>query len=1030
MGYEGAPKTTLYVEPDLEMRDRISRHLADMQGVHLEIAHSLKDSTTWLSKKSFDIVIAGCGLSYEEKAKLHDRVTSSLPESAFLVIVKAGSEKEAISFMMRGASGCVIDDEEFSSSFKVAFQKAVESVSLIRAQAVLESERVQLLSILNSLDVPAYVTDPDTYEVLFANKILIEELGEVLGKKCYEAFQGLAAPCPFCTNRYIFGDNLGRTHIWEFQNLNTLKWYRCIDKAIRWPDGRMVRSEIAIDITDIREAQGKLSFQARLLDACEEAVIATDLEGYVTYLNHYAEFIFGISPEDVLGSDIFTHLPAKNLKERKEEILEIIGQGESWSGEIRVQKNDNSFLFTYARISPIYGEGSQVVGAVWIVQDISERKKTEQALRNIINETNERRQEITALLESSRLILEHKDFEEAARRVFEICRRLLKASGGFISLVDDEKVNIIFSSTGSDKSVGETSLMQFVNILFEKLRLSGKTLLINNIGSSEFALKEHLAVPARNILLAALKENGKVAGSMCLVDKEGGFSKRDVLLVEAFCEILSLALKSSRSLQLLSISEARHRQLIEKVPDVIYQISSEGIITELSPAFETITGWRISDWVGKPWEGIFHPEDISEAALAFQSAIAGREYPRFEARIPKLSGEYVTCEFTITPFYKEGRIVGILGVARDVTERVMRENEIMRTRELYKTFLDLSPDAVFITDNNGKIIEASEKAADILKCGSAEDLRKMNVYDLAAPGERELLKTALSDFERTASSQALEVAFVKRDGSIFYGEVRASTLKNEDGSTRGFIIDLRDITDRRAQQEEIQRINLELEGYAHAVSHDLRGPLANVVAGCEALEILLMRHGKVMEDKDIKGLIDMIKGNAEKCDLLIGDILLLAESGQRPENITDVNIDEVVGEIITEAAKEIEEKRISVKIETPLGTVKANRTHIYQLFVNLIRNALAHAFHPNLQIEISRMPSEFEGGHRFLVRDNGKGIPEDILEQIFKPYFTTQSNSSGLGLAIVSKIVKAYSGTIKAYNDGGACFDLTIFDAD
>ncbi len=1030
MADQGTRKTILYVEPNQETRNRFLKLLRDMEDVNFEVAHSLSDSTAWLAKQSFNIVIAGCGLSSAERAKLLEKVTLSSPESAFLLIVKPGEEKEAISSMMRGASGCIIDDKDFQPSFKFAIQKATESILLKKAQAILESEKAQLLSILDSLEDPAYVTDPDTYEVLFANKAVTSDFGDVLGKKCYEVFQGLDSPCPFCTNKYIFGENLGKTHIWEFQNLNTLKWYRCIDKAIRWPDGRMVRSEIAIDITDIRETQDKLSFQAKLLDECDEAIIATDLEGRVTYWNRYADLLFSMSTEDVIGLDIFSLPLARNMQEKKEEILEIIGQGESWSGEIMVQKNDTSLVFTHVRISPIYGESSGTVGAVWVVQDIKERKKTEQALINIIKETNARREEITALLESSRLILEHKDFEEVARKIFEICRRLINASSGFISLVEDNKSIIIFSRTGGRKAADEAAFMKFANALLEKLHSSGETILINNISSSEFAANERLSVPVSNIILGALRENGKVAGSICFAEKTGEFSKRDVRLVEGFCEILSLALRSSRALQQLSRSEARQRQLIEKVPDIIYQISSSGIITELSPAFENLTGWRISDWKGKRWEEIVHPEDLSEATLAFRSAISGKEYPRFEARIVKPSGEYLTCEFTVTPIYEEERIVGILGVARDVTERVLWEQEIIRTRELYKTFLELSPDAVFITDGEGKIIDASRKAAEILKSETPEDLRKMSVFDIVALSERGLLEKALSDTESEPHSGALELAFVKLDGSIFHVELRASSLKNEDGTTRGYIINVRDISERKAQQEEIQRINIELEGYAHAVSHDMRAPLANVVAGCEALEITLMKYGKVIEDEDVKGLLEMIKGNAEKCDLLIGDILMLAESGQRPENITDVDIDEVVGEIISEAEREIEERGISVKIDAPLGTVRANRTHIYQLFGNLIRNAFTHDRNPNLMITISRMPSEFKGGHRFLVRDNGVGIPEDILEQIFKPYFTTHNNKTGLGLAIVSKIVKAYGGKIKAYNDGGACFDLTLYDAD
>lgn len=60
---------------------------------------------------------------------------------------------------------------------------------------------------------------------------------EAVGKKCYSIFQQLNGPCSFCTNDRIFGDNLVQTYTWEFQNSVDYRWYRCIDKAIKWPDG-------------------------------------------------------------------------------------------------------------------------------------------------------------------------------------------------------------------------------------------------------------------------------------------------------------------------------------------------------------------------------------------------------------------------------------------------------------------------------------------------------------------------------------------------------------------------------------------------------------------------------------------------------------------------------------------------------------------------------------------------------------------------------------------------------------------------
>ena len=160
--------------------------------------------------------------------------------------------------------------------------KELEESRFLKKVVDLAAERQELLSIFDSLDEPIYVTDPDTYEVLFINQAIRKRFGEVLGKKCFKAFQNLASPCPFCTNKHIFGQNLGRTYVWEFQNQVDNNWYRCIDRAIKWPDGRMVRYEIAINITDIKLEREALKKEKHRLEKIEEK--ARDLQKEVNAL--------------------------------------------------------------------------------------------------------------------------------------------------------------------------------------------------------------------------------------------------------------------------------------------------------------------------------------------------------------------------------------------------------------------------------------------------------------------------------------------------------------------------------------------------------------------------------------------------------------------------------------------------------------------------------------------------------------------------------------------------------------------------
>ncbi|MBC7128776.1 MAG: PAS domain S-box protein [Thermoplasmatales archaeon] len=120
----------------------------------------------------------------------------------------------------------------------------------------LKREREQLFSILEGIDEPIYISNPETYEILFVNKKIKNLFGkDVIGEKCYKVFQNLDKPCEFCTNDKIFGENFGKTYIWEWKNLANGRWYKCVDKGIIWIDGREARFEIAIDITERKVAE-------------------------------------------------------------------------------------------------------------------------------------------------------------------------------------------------------------------------------------------------------------------------------------------------------------------------------------------------------------------------------------------------------------------------------------------------------------------------------------------------------------------------------------------------------------------------------------------------------------------------------------------------------------------------------------------------------------------------------------------------------------------------------------------------------
>lgn len=147
-----------------------------------------------------------------------------------------------------------------------------------------------IATILNSLDALVYVADMDTYEVLFFNDYGKSVWGNPDHKKCYELLQaGQTQPCKFCTNPKLIDSegNPSGVYVWEFQNTQNGRWYQCRDQAIRWVDGRLVRMEIATDITD------RKAIELELQQAKARAEALADTDELTGLYNRRAFFNYG-----------------------------------------------------------------------------------------------------------------------------------------------------------------------------------------------------------------------------------------------------------------------------------------------------------------------------------------------------------------------------------------------------------------------------------------------------------------------------------------------------------------------------------------------------------------------------------------------------------------------------------------------------------------------------------------------------------------------------------------------------------------
>ncbi|MCH8346380.1 MAG: PAS domain S-box protein, partial [Chloroflexi bacterium] len=249
-------------------------------------------------------------------------------------------------------------------------------------------------------------------------------------------------------------------------------------------------------------------------------------------------------------------------------------------------------------------------------------------------------------------------------------------------------------------------------------------------------------------------------------------------------------------------SEERYRALVETSPDVIYTLSPDGTLTSLNPAFETVTGWPCAEWIGKNFAPIIHPDDRPLAVDLVQRLLRGEEIPpTTELRIATKSGEDMTGEFASTLQMQKGRVLGVLGIARDITERKQAEEALRESEQRFRNIFSSSNDAIFVIDpDQDMIIDANSKACSMLGY-PREELVGMPMSTIH-PNELSQLMAFAQSVSEHGQGWTDELTCLTKTGRALPAEISASRIDIAGRSC--MIASVRDISERKRAEEALR----------------------------------------------------------------------------------------------------------------------------------------------------------------------------------------------------------------------------------
>jgi PAS domain S-box-containing protein len=494
-------------------------------------------------------------------------------------------------------------------------------------------------------------------------------------------------------------------------------------------------------------------------------------------------------------------------------------------------------------------------------------------------------------------------------------------------------------------------------------------------------------------------------------------------------------------------ANAYNRSLLEASLDPLVTIDRNGCITDVNKATEEATGLPREKLIGTDFSEYFtQPEKAREGyRKAFERGYV-RDYP---LDLRHINGHATPVIYNAAVYRDEsGEVSGVFAAARDISARRKAEEEVTRLSRRNALLLESAGEGIYGFDTDGRCSFVNPAGAKMLGYAPEELVGRNGheVFHHSRPDGRPY-PASECPIQRTYTEgrvfRGTDEYFWRRDGSGFPIEY-VSTPILEEGKVLGAVVAFLDITERkRAEQElrtlnheldarvkartaELEAANKELESFSYSVSHDLRTPLRAI----DGFSRILLTDYAEQLDEEGQRLLQVVRENTDRMGKLIGDILSFSRTGRAEMRRVEVNMTSMVQEVWEEVRQTEPERRYDFRLAA-LPPVCGDRALLRQVFINLLSNAVKFS-RPreiaHIEVDFEEHPDEII----YCVRDNGVGFEMAYVDRLFgvfqRLHSTSEFEGTGIGLALVKRIVARHGGRIWADSrlDEGSSFHVAL----
>jgi PAS domain S-box-containing protein len=753
----------------------------------------------------------------------------------------------------------------------------------------------------------------------------------------------------------------------------------------------------------VRESDARLQ---AILDSVVDSIITIDATGIIVSTNLAAVKMFEYPAEELLGQNVKVLMPEPNRSSHDGHLARyqstgkttVIGVGRKLEG---LTKTGRAFPIELT-ITEVSLEGERLI--VGLIRDLSQRNRTEEELKKH-----------AALLDL------------ALDAIF----------------VRDLQSRVTFWNRGAENMYGWSAAEANGEVSHQLLRT-----------------KFPLPVPT---IEAECKSKGGWEGELRQKTRQGN----EVVVTSRWAlqrderGTATAILEINRDItERKQAEETRERlaAIVDSSDDAIISKTLDGIITAWNRGAEKVFGYSAAEAVGMPMVMLMPEERVEEEVEILARIARGESVEHFETVRLRKDGARIDVSATISPIRdSNGKIIGASKIARDITERKQAAKELASSREALETqtrmlqsVLNSMTEGLVAADQAGKFLLWNPAAEKIIGMGAADlsPAEWSTHYGAYAadtvtpfPNEQNPLLRAIA-----GETSRAEIFFYNRelDHGVWI-ECNGSPLRDRDGAVHGGVAAFDDITQRKANELEIRRLNddleeriaertgqleaanHELEAFSYSVSHDLRAPLRHIGGFAR---ILINDSGPELAP-EARDHLQRIHDAVIRMGLLVDGLLGLAKLGRQSLQLRQTELNALVDQVIAVLQSECDGRVVEWRVAR-LPALQCDPILLGQVFQNLLGNALKYSRGRSPAIIEVDSIQEADKPAVLFVRDNGAGFNMEYAEKLFgvfqRMHTESEFEGTGVGLATVQRIIQKHGGSVwaEAEVDRGATFYFSL----